>query len=165
MTPLRIIMVGALALAGCTPAVPPPGDGTLAAALATAAPEPAPGECWHAEVLPALFETVTEQVVVPAANGAPASVRTETHQRMVRPRREVWFRVVCPAQGAGTPDFTATLQRALKARGVYAAPVTGVMDGETRAAIRRWQAARGLDSDEMSLEGARVLGIVPGGFK
>jgi len=59
-----------------------------------------------------------------------------------------------------TPEFTATLQRALKARGFYLLPLTGVMDGPTRDAIRRYQHSRGLDSDHLSLAAARELGIV-----
>ena len=38
--------------------------------------------------------------------------------------------------------------------------MTGRMDGRTRSAIRRYQAARGLDSDIFALDSARALGLV-----
>ena len=59
-----------------------------------------------------------------------------------------------------TVDFIASLQRALKARGLYLLPLTGQMDMPTRAALRRFQADRGLDSDRLSLRAARELGLV-----
>lgn len=128
------------------------------------APEGPAGACWAKDTTPAVIETVTEQVVVTQeqrdAAGkviVPASFRTITSQRMLREREEVWFRAPCPADQ--TVAFVATLQRALKARGLYDQPVTGVMDGATAAAIRRFQAERGLDSATLSLAAARELGL------
>ena len=56
--------------------------------------------------------------------------------------------------------FVASLQRALKARGFYLQPLTGVLDAHTSEAVRRFQADRGLDSLRLSLAAARELGIV-----
>ena len=128
-------------------------------------PPPSPrGECWASSVTPAVIETVTERVVVTEevrdAAGVvvtPATYRTRTHQRMVQDREEVWFRAPCPAEQ--TVQFVASLQRALKARGLYLWPVTGEMDAETAEAVRRFQAERGLDSPVLSLAAARELGL------
>lgn len=123
------------------------------------------GECWASAVTPAVIETVTEQVVVTPetrdASGAvvaPASFQTKTHQRMVQDRETVWFRAPCPTEM--TVQFVASLQRALKARGLYLLPVTGALDEDTAEAIRRFQAERGLDSPVLSLGAARDLGLI-----
>ncbi len=125
--------------------------------------------CWQNDIRPAVIETVTEQVIVEHetrdAAGTiitPARFASEAKQRIVEDRRTVWFRVPCP--DTMTPEFIATLQRALKARGLYLEPLTGAMDGPTRKALRSWQQSRGLDSDHLSLAGARELGLVAGDF-
>jgi Putative peptidoglycan binding domain len=122
------------------------------------------GACWQADIKPAVIETVTEQVLLQpeslAEDGTtiPAVYGTETSQRIVEDRETVWFRAPCAAEM--TVDFIATVQRALKARGFYLLPLTGVMDAPTRDAIRRYQRGRGLDSDHLSLAAARDLGIL-----
>ena len=127
-------------------------------------PPPSPGECWASSVSPAVIETVTEQVLVSEevrdASGAviqPATFRTRTQQRMVQDREEIWFRAPCP--DLQTVQFIASLQRALKARGLYVLPITGEMNPETAEAVRRFQAERGLDSPVLSLAAARELGL------
>lgn len=139
----------------------------LATARAVVEPPPgaAPGSCWAADISPAVVETVTEQVLVqpaePGADGTvlrPAAYRTETRQAIVRPRRETVFETPCP--DVMTPDFIASLQRALKARRMYRSRITGVMDERTREAVRRYQKPRGLDSGMLSLATARDLGLV-----
>lgn len=129
-------------------------------------PPPGPeGACWASDVTPLVIETVTEQVMVsPERRGPdgqvlqPASFRTDTHQQIVQEREEIWFRAPCAE--AWTVDFIATLQRALKARGYYAQPVSGEMDSTTREAVHRFQTERGLDSPQLSLAAARELGII-----
>ncbi|MFN4153067.1 MAG: peptidoglycan-binding domain-containing protein [Paracoccaceae bacterium] len=123
------------------------------------------GACWASDVTPMVIETVTEQVMVSAARqGAdgqvltPAVFRSEIRQKIVRDREQIWFRSPCPQEM--TVDFIASLQRALKARGLYVLPLTGEMDAATRAALRRFQAERGLESDRLSLSAARELGLV-----
>lgn len=159
----------ALILGGCQGTkVAAPGQAALGKELVRLkgdGPPPSPkGECWASSVTPAVIETVTEQVVVSEevrdATGRvvrPASYSTRTHQRMVKDREAVWFRAPCPAEQ--TVQFVATLQRALKARGLYLMPVTGEMNADTAEAVRRFQAARGLDSPVLSLRAARELGL------
>lgn len=128
-------------------------------------PWAAPGTCWGKEVSPAVVETVTEQVVLqPPQIGSDGTVispglyKTETRQAILRDREETWFETPCA--DVLTADFIASLQRALAARGVYHGAITGLMDRKTRASLRRYQEQDGLDSDILSLETARDLGLV-----
>ena len=130
-----------------------------------APPGAAPGTCWGKDVTPAVIETVTEQVVLQPAevrdDGTvlePAVYKTETRQAIVQERRVTWFETPCAS--AQTPDFVASVQRALKVRGLYRGPVTGTMDARTRAAVRAYQKPEGLDSGILSLAAARRLGLV-----
>lgn len=132
------------------------------------------GECWGKDMTPARVETVTEQVLVrpagpvigPSPDGAPtyktvqspAVYATQTQQKIVAPRAVFWFQVPCPAQM--NTGFTATLQRALKSRGMYRGAVTGLMDAKTQKSVRWYQKQHGLDSTTLSLTAARQLGIV-----
>jgi hypothetical protein len=145
----------ATAIGACAPTggdeAPPPAE-ALAGALRDSAPAPGSPGCWHQEVLPARFKTVTEQRL-----GAEGLVEQEQRQILLAERRTVWFEVPCGRPGIA---FVATLQRALKARGLYDAPVTGTLDEATRAAVRRYQAPRGIDSATLSLAAARALGLV-----
>jgi len=164
--------LAALGLLACTPGAapvvaPPVTAPAFDAFLITAEPKPAPGQCWHRMGRPALFETVTEQVLVTPelrdATGTvvtPAVFRTETRQSELRARQQVWFRIPCRADVASDEVFVASLQRALKARGLFGGEVTGAMDDATEAAVLRYQSANGLDSSVLSLAAAQALGLV-----
>jgi hypothetical protein len=163
----------ALTLAACTASAPGPGTNDLSTALvardSNTPPAQPPGACWAETATPAVFETMTEQVRDRPERRAPdgtmiaaATFRTETRQALVADRQDFWFQRPC--DDVLTPDLIATLQRALKARGVYAAPVTGVLDAETKRAIRAWQRPRGIDSDVLALVTAQTLGLLPGVF-
>lgn len=130
-----------------------------------APPGAEPGSCWGKNTAPAIIETVTHQnLVQPAevmADGTvtrPAVYKTETRQEIVRPREETWFETPCDT--VQTPEFIASVQRALAARGLYRGGPTGNMDAATRAAIRRYQKPEGMDSGILSLDSARKLGLV-----
>jgi len=132
-------------------------------------PESPPDFCWASDTTPAVIDTYTEHVLLrPEKRDAagqmisPAIFRTETKQEIVQDRQEVWFRAPCPADM--TLDFVATVQRALKARGLYLAPLTGEFNAATRRAIRQYQSPLGLDSERLSLAAARSLGVTPGIF-
>lgn len=133
--------------------------------LATAPPGAAPGTCWGKNVTPAVVETVTRKVQLqPAQISSDGRVqaapiyKTETRQEVVQPRRENWYEIICNADV--TPEFIASVQRALAARGFYRGPVTGVLDMRTRSAIGRFQLSEGLDSSALSIAAARKLGLV-----
>lgn len=170
MKPIRIAL-SALALAGLGACAAPMadlqalGEPEVTRQAQPAPPGAAPGTCWGKHVTPAIIETVTHQVMLqPAeirADGTvtrPAIYKTETRQDIVRERRETWFERPCDA--VMTPDFIASVQRALAVRGHYRGPVSGEMDARTRAAVRRYQAPQGLDSGILSLAAARKLGLV-----
>ena len=123
------------------------------------------GRCWAREVTPAIYEHVMGEVQVVQAEVAPDGTvirppiyRKAPVPRVVRPRAEMKFEAPCPQDM--TPDFIASVQRALAARGYFAGNVTGVIDAPTAAAIRRYQSERGLDSAQISVETARALGLV-----
>lgn len=165
---LSIVLV--IGLAACGPVgTKPPERANLGAEIVewtpSTEPDPKPGECWASDVTPAIIETITEQKIVSPelrdAAGtliAPASYSTTTRQNMVQDRTEIWFRAPCP--DLQTAEFLTTLQRALKARGYFLLPLTGVMDPATRQALRRFQAERGLDSPILSLAAAKELGLI-----
>lgn len=91
--------------------------------------------------------------------GVPAAVDTDACWAQARVGAEDrLFAVPCPA--AATPEFWASVQRALAVRGLYDGPVTGAMDAATGEAVRRYQAPQGLDSPVLSLDAARQLGLM-----
>lgn len=133
--------------------------------LATAPPGAAAGTCWGKTVSPAVVETVNRKVQLQPAQvssdgriQSPPIYKTETSQLVVQPRRETWYEIICEADI--TPDFIASVQRALEARGFYTGQITGEMDARTRAAIGRYQASEGLDSKTLSIAAARKLGLI-----
>ncbi|MEM8591707.1 MAG: peptidoglycan-binding protein [Pseudomonadota bacterium] len=128
-------------------------------------PNSLPGQCWGRDTTPAVYETVTEQILLQPAEistdgtlRSPPIYKTETRQAIVRERNEIWFETPCDPDL--TPDFIASVQRALAARGHYRGNATGVLDSRTRRAIRAYQAPQGLDSAILSLAAARQLGLV-----
>ncbi|WP_050931625.1 peptidoglycan-binding domain-containing protein [Aestuariivita boseongensis] len=168
LRPAAVSALMAAALAGCS-AAPVPDvqalrEPDLAFMTQVAPPGAAPGTCWGKTTSPAVIETVTEQVLLQPAQVStdgtvitPAIYKTETQQRIVKERKETWFETPCAAEM--TPEFIASVQRALTVRKLYSGPVTGEMDARTRAAIRRFQSPQGLDSGILSLAAARQLGL------
>jgi hypothetical protein len=137
--------------------------------VSTHSATPPPGmdqeSCFGQDATPAIIETVTEQIMLQPAeidiNGQvlyPAVYKTETHQAIIRERRELWFETPCSPDL--TPDFVASVQRALAARGFYTGPINGEMTKRTRHAIRAFQKPQGLDSAILSKAAARQLGLV-----
>ena len=156
-----VTLAALLVLLGCVP-VP---DGAEHGPGRIAPPGAAPGTCWDVVAEPALIETVTEQVLVaPASYNTDGTVyqaaqyRTEVNQIIVRERQETFFEIVCAKDM--TPDFIATLQRALKARTLYRGDITGTMNAATRRAVRAWQKDHGADIENLTVKTARDLGLV-----
>jgi peptidoglycan hydrolase-like protein with peptidoglycan-binding domain len=129
-------------------------------------PAGAPADsCWGKTVSPAVVQTVEEQVQIKPAKvnadgtiAAPPEYRRTTRQEIVSPRRDNWFETPC--DDVLTPEFVATLQRALSARGFYAGVATGLLDTPTRAAVQAFQRDEGPDSPVLSLAAARKLGLI-----
>ncbi|HHS88886.1 MAG TPA: peptidoglycan-binding protein [Rhodobacteraceae bacterium] len=128
--------------------------------------EPADGStCTATDTTPAVIETITEDILLKPAEidaagniTAPAVFETRTRQVITQERREVEFETPCPSDL--TPEFIASLQRALKARGHYVGAISGVMDENTRQAVRSFQLQSGLNSAILSSETARQLGLL-----
>lgn len=163
-----IAVLAGLVLAACTPSQPAgsdPGEEVVITDFALAPPGARPGACYGKDVTPAVIEEVRERVLVappvigPQGNViSPAQYRDEVSQKVVKGREEIYFETPCPPRW--TPDFIASVQRALKARGLYRGQVSGKLDDATRAAIRKFQISRGLNSAILSTESARALGLV-----
>jgi len=170
MTGFKILSgFSGLFLASCVGTFPPSvaqlSEPVLSVSRQPAPPNATPGTCWGQDATPAVIETVTEQIMLqPPEIGTDGSVanqaiyKTETRQEIVKERQEIWFETPCDAQVPA--DFIATLQRALKARGMFRGAVTGEMDFRTRRAIRQFQKPQGLDSSILSLAAARKLGLI-----
>lgn len=155
-------LVLTLSLTACQTVSPGAGGLNLGA---EAPPGASPGTCWGKKDTPAVIETITEQVQLsPAETDAtgrvlrPATYATVTRQAILQERVTTWFETPCAT--VLTPEFIASVQRALTARGLYTGPITARLDPRTRAAIARYQKPQGLDSDRLSLDSARNLGLV-----
>lgn len=123
------------------------------------------GTCRAREVTPAVYEHVMGEVQVVQAEIAedgtvirPPIYRKAPVPRVVQERGEISFEAPCPDQV--TPEFIASVQRALAARSYFSGNVTGQLDAPTTAAIRKYQSERGLQSAQLSLETARALGLI-----
>jgi len=158
-----------LFVAGCDPASlaeadAPPEPGVLEATRVGPAGA-ADGTCWGKTVTPAVVQTVTKQEQIKPAVvnedgtiGAPPKYRSTTTQEIVSARRDNWFETPC--KEVLTPELISSLQRALFARGLYAGSISGEMNADTRAAIRRLQAKAGTNSPVLMLETAQNLGLI-----
>lgn len=158
----------ALSLSACTPGDTDPDkpEGAKPITTGPAAPPGAPeGTCWSHEYTPAVIETVTERIVIqPAQIGADGKVisqpvhRLVTSRKIVKERKEIWIETPCDDQM--TPEFIASVQRALSVRGLYRGSATGRMDRRTRRAILRFQTPMGIESGTLSIDAARKLGLI-----
>ncbi len=97
---------------------------------------------------------------VPAATGTnQAAAEPETDSLPpVEEERTIRFATVCPE--ALTLELVANLQRALMARDLFDAGVTGTYGEATKAAVMAYQTQFGLPSSTLSLRAARELGLV-----
>ena len=127
--------------------------------------------CYGTKVIPAEYGHVMGQVQVVQAERAadgtiinPPVYRNQPVPKLIKPRSEQRFEIPCPEQM--TPEFIATVQRALFARGYYKGRITGTMDSATKAAVLHYQQRNGLDSDILTIDSARALGasaiLIPG---
>ncbi|WP_421701488.1 peptidoglycan-binding domain-containing protein [Aliiroseovarius sp.] len=165
LTSLVAPLAALLALTACVaPGLPTAPEGATLLAPGEGPPDAVDGACYGKDVTPAVIETVTEQVLIQppqiASDGAiiaPAVYKTDTRQRIVQDRQEFFFEVPCPDQM--TPEFIASVQRALEVRGIYRGAITGEMDAKTRRAIRQFQLP-GFNSDILTMDSARRLGLV-----
>lgn len=123
------------------------------------------GRCFAKDISPAVIETVTTQhIASPEVRNVAnivtksATFQTITRQKIINERTAIRFETVCPQYYS--TDLVMTLQRALKARGFYPGPISGIMDLHTGEAIQKFQRMDELDTPFMSLKTAQNLGIV-----
>lgn len=154
-----------LALGACDPLGPQSATDSAASTKAQKPQGAAPGTCWGRDDTPAVIDTITEKILVTAAEVSedgtvinPAIYTTKTRQEISVARREIWFETPC--HDILDAEFVATLQRALAARNLYRGTISGKLDTRTRRAIRRYQEPLDLDSAILSLEAARKLGLI-----
>ncbi len=155
---LKSVLIAPILIAGCATSQSFNAFGRAAPAGATE------GTCWDRTIIPARIETVTEQVLVhpPVTDTLgktvqPAIYATETRQNIVSPREERFFEILCPEDIS--PEYIASLQRALAVRDVYTGPITGLWNRATSVAVHRFQTPLGIDSTSLSLDAARQLGL------
>lgn len=129
-----------------------------------APPEDVPGACYAEIAAPQVTRTVTEEVeTVPAVRDADGTIlqppvfANREREEVVPDGPSTWFQTPCGL--AEDRVLTRSVQRALAARALYDGPVSGEMDSATRAAIAAYQAPRGLDSEVLSTDAARFLGL------
>ncbi|MBV7410795.1 peptidoglycan-binding protein [Maritimibacter sp. DP1N21-5] len=141
------------------------GDEKIITDFTLGPPGAKPGVCYGKDVTPATIEHVVEHKLIEEAkiapNGnilAPATYETVTESRIVEDREAIYFETPCPPRW--TPDFIASVQRALAARGLYSGATDGELNEGTRSAIRTFQKSKGLNSTILSTESARLLGLV-----
>lgn len=128
-----------------------------------------PGSCWAREVTPAVIESVAErEQIAPRSYSAdgttefPAQYVTRYRSEIVEPRKAFEFETVCG--GDLNPQFIASLQRALQARGYYLHAITGTLDTQTDAAIRAYQRDQENPAGLLSIQTARDFGLAPAMF-
>ena len=112
--------------------------------------------------IPAQFRNVTKTV-----EATPASVKRtpvpETYKTVSRtveaaPARTVWTSVLCDVNT--TPDVVRRLQTLLKSAGHYGGPIDGIIGSQTRRGIASYQASTGVQSDILTIDSAKKLGII-----
>lgn len=163
--PLAALLAALTALAACSDPQAVSRDTPPAEGPPPLAEHTDDGTCRARDVQPAIYEQIMGEVQVVQAEIAedgtvlrPPIYRKAPVPRVVRERGEITFEAPCPEQM--TPEFIASVQRALAARGYFAGNVTGTLDAPTTAALRAYQSERGLNSAQLSLETARALGLV-----
>lgn len=169
MTHTHFALAAVLVLANCTTLTPVTRDQPpqLYTPPRAAPVDAAEGTCWDKTETPALVKTVTEDVLVQPAQisstGTLQSLpvyRSQTRQVILQERQIRWFQILCDADL--TPDYVASVQRALALRNLYKGEVNGKMSPQTRAAIKAFQkeqAVSAADHATLTVEGARKLGL------
>lgn len=112
--------------------------------------------------VPAHYHTITKTVEATPASvqrtPVPETFKTITKTVEAAPARTVWTSVLCDVNT--TPDVVTRMQRALKSAGHYRGPIDGVIGSQTRRAISSYQTAQGVQSDILTIDSAKKLGIL-----
>ena len=152
-----------LLLAACAAPLPDPRDEVVVPGPIEAA---ADGRCYARTAPETRTETVDGiEVVRPARLGAdgtvlePRVVRSVQRDVLTPVGEGIRFEAVCPPDLSS--ELVKSLQRALTVRGLFAGHATGTYDRATQAAVQAVQRERGLDSNLLAVETARLFGLAP----
>jgi len=111
--------------------------------------------------IPAVYKTVTvKELVCPETTKEikiPAVYKTITKKVKVKDSQIKWLPVLCETNF--TMPRVMMMQRALLRAGFNPGPIDGIIGSKTKAAIRRYQKAKGLATGAITLETLRSLGI------
>ncbi len=160
----RLICLMSFGLVACAPPLEIARDTMPVISLGEIETQP-DGRCFARMAGPTRTDIVTELVEVQPEvkdrNGVvtqPAIFRNVTGPKTVVTGQGARFETVCPQ--VYTPDFVATLQRALIVRRAYDGEVTGLMDEATSLALQQFQRGMDVDSPLLAMRVGRDLGIV-----
>ncbi len=135
-------------------------------------PKDAPRDsCFAHEIEPAVIEIVTERTpLLPERRAVniqtgettilqEATFDTKIMPRIITERKEVWFETICPH--LYSERFVRSLQRALRARGYYSGKYSGVLDAQTKLAVKLYQRTKSLNSEILALSTVEEFGLIP----
>ncbi len=108
-----------------------------------------------------VYKTVrVKKLVNPAREkrvAIPAEYKTVTKRRLVKDGHMQWAAILCETNME--PGLISDLQRALKNAGHNPGPIDGVMGNGTMAALRSYQASKGLAQGGITMETLESLGV------
>ncbi len=112
--------------------------------------------------VPAEYTTIKKRILVsPASTNEvliPAEYKTVNEQQLVRAGGFTqWVEILCAADT--TPGVIRRVQQALKDQGYEPGPIDGVMGSQTRAALTKYQQAKGLPLGNLNKETLSSLGL------
>lgn len=112
--------------------------------------------------IPAEYKTIRKKVLVRPAETrteeTPAVYKTLKEKRLVKGGGYTdWVEILCGNKT--TSSVVQRLQQALKSNGYDPGAIDGVMGGQTRAAMKKYQEDKGLPVGNMNMETLRSLGV------
>jgi len=112
--------------------------------------------------IPAVTKTVKlQEVVAPAktlSRDIPAVTRTVMKQEMVKPAYIAWKSILCETNT--TPNVVRRLQGELNRKGYAAGPADGVVGGQTRLAVDKYQRDNNLSRGGLTIEVLKHMSIM-----
>ncbi len=112
-------------------------------------------------VIPAVYKTVkVKELVQPASVKRvpiPPVYRTVTKKIQVEEPVLKWVPVVCKTNMNG--NLVLNVQKALKAQGFNPGPIDGIYGPRTRAALHKFQKAKGIATGALTKETIKALGL------
>jgi hypothetical protein len=112
-------------------------------------------------VIPAVYKTVrVKKMITPPQvqkHTIPAVYKTVTKRVKIEDAKLVWKPILCKTNMNAVT--IKELQRALSSAGFNPGPIDGVYGPLTRAAVRRFQKAKGLPSGALTIETLRALHV------